>query len=414
MALRLETSTVATASAVGVGDARPLSSLLSQVLVAFTLELDNEFERQMGETGYLGARLSLVLWCNVMRFLTEDGLSVQQLALRSFAAERAVKAQLGCLERWGFVTLGPESPANVSPAAHLERPPKRDGWGSARGIRSAWVAQLTTMGRAATEIWTPLLGEIERRWIARLGAAAIVALREALGEVADQLAVEFPEGFPGWTDPEAIYPTRAARDMGWRPVAVPVAQLLLAFTIEFDRESPAPLILSANALRVLSETPIAASDLPRLTGGSPETVGIGWQLRPYILELGSTRSRGSRVRLSARGLRAQHAYRELTCDIEARWAARFGADRIRRMVECLEQLFVLRRGDRLVLSEGLVPPPGTVRAGVLAPALGRRAVGSAAQQRMRDLVAQTGWFVEDPVHALPHYPLWDVNRGFGP
>jgi hypothetical protein len=33
---------------------------------------------------------------------------------------------------------------------------------------------------------------------------------------------------------------------------------------------------------------------------------------------------------------------------------------------------------------------------------------------MRDLVAQTEAFQRDPINALPYYPLWDPNRGFGP
>jgi hypothetical protein len=33
---------------------------------------------------------------------------------------------------------------------------------------------------------------------------------------------------------------------------------------------------------------------------------------------------------------------------------------------------------------------------------------------LRDRVAQTALFLRDPVGALPHYPLWDMNRGFGP
>jgi hypothetical protein len=38
---------------------RPLSALLSQILVAFTVELDNEFERRMSGAGYEGAKVSL-------------------------------------------------------------------------------------------------------------------------------------------------------------------------------------------------------------------------------------------------------------------------------------------------------------------------------------------------------------------
>ena len=67
-----------------------------------------------------------------------------------------------------------------------------------------------------------------------------------------------------------------------------------------------------------------------------------------------------------------------------------------------------------LLSEGLVPPQGTVRAGDQTPALGRGNVGAAARQRIRDLVVQTEAFVRDPAGTLPHYPLWDMNRGFGP
>jgi hypothetical protein len=47
------------------------------------------------------------------------------------------------------------------------------------------------------------------------------------------------------------------------------------------------------------------------------------------------------------------------------------------------------------------------------PALGRARAATAARQRMRDLVAQTNAFVHDPLNALPHYPVWDMNRGFG-
>jgi hypothetical protein len=191
--------------------------------------------------------------------------------------------------------------------------------------------------------------------------------------------------------------------------------LLAAFTVEFDRESPAPLMLCANALRVLGEKPIPVADIPRLTGGSPETSGIGWQIKPYIaVESDPNAKRGKVVRLTPRGLKVQQTYRELDAGIEQRWETRFGKEKIQRLRESLRELFVPRIGDRLLLAEGLVPPPGTARAGEQAPALGRRDIGAAAQKRMRDLVIQTEMFLRDPANALPHYPLWDINRGFGP
>jgi hypothetical protein len=120
------------------------------------------------------------------------------------------------------------------------------------------------------------------------------------------------------------------------------------------------------------------------------------------------------VRLSPLGLRAQQRYREGTAEIEMSWQARFGGDTVRRLREALLELFVPRVGDRPLLAEGLVPQEGTVRAGTEVPALGRREAGAAARQRMSQLVAQSKAFQRDPAGALPHYPLWDMNRGFGP
>jgi len=42
------------------------------VLVAFTVEFDNEFERRMSESSHPGARLSLVVWTNLLRFVAEE------------------------------------------------------------------------------------------------------------------------------------------------------------------------------------------------------------------------------------------------------------------------------------------------------------------------------------------------------
>src|SRR5215469_7851475 len=79
---------------------KPLSALLSQALVAYTVELDCEFERRMRETQSFGARLSLVIWLNLLRFLSDGPVSVRTLASRALVAEEEVKPLLGSLERW--------------------------------------------------------------------------------------------------------------------------------------------------------------------------------------------------------------------------------------------------------------------------------------------------------------------------
>ena len=70
-----------------------LSGLLSQVLVAFTIECDNEFERQMphrtsnyGSTAGRGAGpwlVSVAMWWTCMRFVGADGITVAELTRRA-------------------------------------------------------------------------------------------------------------------------------------------------------------------------------------------------------------------------------------------------------------------------------------------------------------------------------------------
>ena len=73
----------------------PLSALLSQVLVAFVIEFDNEFERQMphrttdhGRTqgqGKVPWLVSMAMWSTCMRFITTEGITVGELARKASA-----------------------------------------------------------------------------------------------------------------------------------------------------------------------------------------------------------------------------------------------------------------------------------------------------------------------------------------
>jgi hypothetical protein len=345
--------------------------LLSQVLVAFTIEFDNEFERRMGDAGHPGAFLSMVVWGSLMRFVGETGTPVRELTARCQAADR-VKFELGCLERWRFVLL---------------EDAQRDGWGSGRGIRLDHVVRPTQRGRAACEVWPPLFGEIERRWEVRFGQDTIDRLRQAL---------------------RGVLP-HASSDDEYRWLPTLLSRALTSFQVEFDRESPVPLLYCANTLRVLAEQPVRLADLPGLTGLSAETSDIGWQLRPYVVVSPDPEAKqGKVVRLSSRGLKVQRDYVRLVHQIETRWEEIFGSATVDLLRQSLRGLF---DGP---LSEGMVPQPGTIRAGDPTPALGRRVVAPAARQRMRDMVAQTEAFVRDPAGSLPQYPAWDMNRGFGP
>lgn len=134
-----------------------------------------------------------------------------------------------------------------------------------------------------------------------------------------------------------------------------------------------------------------------------------------MIERDPAARRGRLVCLNARGLAAQVEYTRLVQKIEKQWEQRFGAEKIRSLRQQLEQLFTLRNSvGRLLLAEGMLPPPGVRRSGQPAASLGAREVGPAARQLVRDQLQQTAEFVKDPANALPHYPLWDMNRGFGP
>ncbi|HXA57103.1 MAG TPA: hypothetical protein VNU84_06665 [Candidatus Acidoferrum sp.] len=385
---------------------RPLSALLSQILVAYTLEFDNEFEREMGGAAYAGARLSLVIWLNLIRFIPPSGISVRELTILALAPQERIKHQLGCLERWGFVALQPHAGTARNAMSH--------GWGSGRGITAKWSVRLSAKGEKAVQIWPPLFATISRRWRGRFGDSALDRLNESLCAVVSEIDIELPYGLADVREVKEPFPPRISHNTRREPLPILLSQLLTLFAVEFEPQSLAPLVLCANVLRVLSETPVPLAEIPRRTGGSPEMTDIGWRLKPFVIVESDTVARRRSLRLSPLGREAQQNYQRLVSEIEGRWETRFGKEKIRHVNDSLNTLFDARKGDRLLIAEGMIPPPGVVRAGDTAPALGRRDVGSAAKQRARDLVGQTRMFVADPVNALPHFPLFDMNRGFGP
>ena len=373
---------------------KPLSALLSQILVAYTVELDSEFERRMLQTPSRSPRLSLVIWLNLLQFLAAGPISVRTLAARALSTADNTTAALGCLERWGVIAL---------------QPGKRAGFGSGRGIRADWPVHLTASGETAATIWPNLIPEIDARWSKRFGDDATTKLRHSLEAIERQIDLELPQGLPMALLKLPEFGPRKSAAQDGLPLPVLLSRVLLAFALEFERESKTPLSLCANAIRILGDDPLPETEIPKRTGCSEETAGLGWQHKPYVIvEKDPSRGRGKFVRLSEAGIKTQHAYYSRTPKIEEMWKTRFPT----ATKEVRESLTTLL--ERAELSDGLKPPPGTTRAGVQTPALGRVDIGPAARQRMRDLVMQTEAFVRDPAGTLPHYPLWDINRGFGP
>jgi hypothetical protein len=159
----------------------PLSALLSQVLVAFTIECDNEFERQMphsttshGQPAGAPWLVSMAMWSNCLRFVGEDPVTVGEL-------ERLARTgtNLDGMRRWGYIDVRPD------PDDRRARPPRRD-----------LTVRATPAGLRAQQAWRPLPGVVEKRWQERFGRKALGDLGASLRAVAARLDGGLPDCLP--------------------------------------------------------------------------------------------------------------------------------------------------------------------------------------------------------------------------
>jgi DNA-binding MarR family transcriptional regulator len=347
-----------------------LSALLSQVLVAFTIEFDNEFENQMphrttshGSTD--GAPwgpwlASLVMWTNCMQFVREGGVTVGELEHLA-----RTKTNWNGMERWGYIVVEPD------PADKRPKPP-----------RSAWLVRCTPKGRMAQAVWRPLFDAIEKRWQVRFGKDQIDQVRASLEALIGQLDVELPDCLPilGYglfsKGPDRKGPATAVRDDSagpHLPLSALLSRVLLAFAIEFERESDLSLAVCANVMRVLDEQGVRVRDIPLLTGVSKEAIsmalGFLQKKRIAVIERDQTSSRAKVARLTAKGREARDAYLKLLDTIEERWQARYGRDTIRALRELLERLAGEPTSQPSPLFRGLEPYSDGWRASVRKPSM---------------------------------------------
>jgi DNA-binding MarR family transcriptional regulator len=361
----------------------PLATLLSQVLVAFTIEFDNEFEHQMphrttkhGSTS--GARqgpwlVSLVMWSNCMRFVSEGGVKAGEL-------ERLARTStnLNGMERWGYIVIGPDS------ADRRPDPPRRD-----------WVIRASPLGCKAREVWEPLFPAIEKRWQARFGAVEIGHLRDSLLAVIGQFDVDLPDCLPilGYgllsgapqRDREASA-GRENRHDSTLSLPTLLSRVLLAFALEFERDSELSIAICANVMRLMDERGMRVRDLPCLSGVSREAINValGFLQRKSLATIAPDQA-GGRAKiacLTPQGRKVRDAYRQLLGAIEERWRTRYGKDAIRKLREPLERLVSDGTEEGSPLFRGLEPYPDGWRASVSKP------------------------------HTLPHYPMVLHRGGF--
>ena len=130
----------------------PLSALLSWVWIAHVIEVENAFESAGFEWVGQHFRISLPMWTNGLRFIHDDGITVDELRSRAGAA-----CNIGGLERWGWISVGDVGGR------------RRDGYGSHRGVRGNSILRPTRASRLRLSAVAPHVGAVEDRWRARLG-----------------------------------------------------------------------------------------------------------------------------------------------------------------------------------------------------------------------------------------------------
>jgi methyltransferase (TIGR00027 family) len=371
-----------------VADLR-FSALLSQALVAFTIEFDNESEHQLphrtswgpaADSGRGPWLVSLAMWADFIRFLPADGAPLREVA------DLVPLTNLAGLERWGYVTVGPD------PADRRAAPPRRDH-----------LVRPTRAGRQAQQIWAPLTGVIEERWRERFGADTVDGLSGALRAITDASGGQAPPFLPV----TGVYPPGPGQE---RPAVSPehrlaggdlptlLARALMSFRAEFEPGSAVALPVSANVLRVLTTGGVALWDVPRRAGVSKEAVSVsaGWLERQgyAVNEPDPAGGRGRHVRLTPRGEQARGDYHRLADRIEAGWRARFGDGVIGGLTAALRALYARPDGqEQPLIGAGLVPYPEGWRA-------------HPPYQLLTEAM------IADPAATLPHYPMVTHRGGY--
>jgi hypothetical protein len=360
--------------------ALPLSTLLGQILVASTIELDNEFEHRFQAAGG-GARVtSLTMWSNLLRFVG-DGITVCELVAAVGLPKASVLSRVGGVERWRYVTVGPATG-------------RREGHGSARGVKDDWVVRFTPAGRTAAGIWPTLPEEIEARWRQRFGAAEIDELVDALRMVDEGIEADLPEYLPivSSTNGHALEVGQQQRRETSEPsLVVLLVHALMAYTLDFENGSALALPLSANVFRVLDVEGVPVRELPALTGISKEAVAVSLTSlakTDYVVVQGAPASKRT-IRLTSAGETLRTSQRRLHARIGKSWATRFGTNVVEPLRAVLERIL-----DDPELPAGLTPYPDGWRAS-------------------KPYAGQTEAVLADPRGRLPHHPMV-LHRGGWP
>lgn len=336
--------------------AYPLSTLLSWLLVAFTVEFDNDFEHLMphSTTGFDSTAggpwlVSMAMYLSCMRYVPPEGIRVGQLA---DAARTGTN--LHGMARWRYINIGPDSSNS-----------------RAKTPKSEWLILPTPAGLKAREIWRPLFGSIEKRWRTRFGAERIHRLRSALCAVITQIPFHLPDYLPilgyGLFTKGHIKKQSFSGVCQDSPLPTLLAQVLMSIAVRFENEFDVSLAICANLLRVLDEPGVSIRDIPAISGVSKQAIsmamGILQKKQLAVLAPDEKRGRGKVAGLTIKGVEAQAAYQETLSKLEKRLEVKFGNE----VITALRQSLEIMTADLSLLFASMEPYPDGWRASVPKP-----------------------------------------------
>jgi hypothetical protein len=334
----------------------PLSSLLSRIFVAFTIEADTMFELEMPHRTALSRRAGAPpsgpwLVSAVMHFTCFKHLGDGPLTIDEVRARARAPTNIDGVRRWGYVKLAPPV-----------------------GSRSAkpgpqWMMTLTPAGRKAAEIWPGVFDRVFERWSCRIGSEGMDQLHGALTAIATLTDRGLPECLPILARGFSCGQRVDVSDPWAQPVGVDdmpfyaaLSRVLLAYALTFDARASISLALSANLLRIQNSGPVPLKLLPVLSGVSKEAVAMGmsWLVKQSLAEVqveGGTKA----ARLTDAGRAAAERYAAVAASIDDEWNLRFGL-RVAELRRSLQPFFASGFGDGPALLAAVAPREGTWRA----------------------------------------------------
>jgi DNA-binding MarR family transcriptional regulator len=373
-----------------------LSTLLSQVLVAYTIEFDNEFEQRAPHITTVGGHggrgewpgpwlVSQVMWTNFIRYIADDGTPVRDLQAMACLSEPAIKSRLHHLEWWRYLTFEPD------PSDPRAKPRYRD-----------LLVRLTKGGRRSRDEWKPLTSLIDKRWRSRIGKETIDSLKASLGTIALGVAEDLPDYLPVVDYQDGMRaklllpnepPPQKRTSMAQLDLSALLSRVLLGLTLEFERESKISLTISANVLRVIEEGGTSLKDLPMRAGVAKEgvTVAVNYLKKNGFVTVGTDKAK--LVLLTTKGKKALEEYRENLKRIEKEWEKAFAIKTMRTLRDSLEALDNATKDGKSRLAQGIEPPAGSWRT-------------------VKPYAELTEAFMREPRSALPHHPMVLHRGGF--